>query len=627
MRNVFLLLAINLLIMNVKSYSQESNDNFSIQKDIMVPMRDGVMLATDIYLPAKDGKAINGKFPVIFHRTPYNKNQSDFTAVNLFCSNGYAVVFQDCRGRYKSQGKFTKYVNEPEDGYDAVEWIAKQTWSNGKVGMRGGSYLAHVQASAAKLNPPHLSTIILTVGGTSNSWKHAVRDHGAFCQKQLTWAFSNLRKESDDSVVVKMMQRESVGDWFQALPLKKGLNPLSVSPEMEDYIFEQMSHTDYDAYWKQMGMNWMEYYTQTSDIPMIHVSGWYDNYCQTAADNYMGLSAIKKSPVRLMLGPWMHGTFDKSYSGDVDFGTESTIPEYNLQWHLRWYDHFLKGIKNGVESDPAVKVFVMGTGNGHKDAAGRLFHGGYWLTSSKWPLPETRFTNYYMHQGGLLSMVQPTKDEKPVTYIFDPENPVLTIGGAMASTEPLWIGGAYDQREKPYNGDPKKGHYGSKPPYLPLKARKDVMVYQTEPLENDVQIVGPIVIKLHASSDCYDTDFTGKLIDVYPPSADFPSGFEMNLTDGIIRARYRNSPEKAELMEPGKTYEFTIEPFSTANVFKKGHRIRVDISSSNFPNYDVNPNTGEPLGFNLMSKKAQNSIHHSSETPSYIILPIVELKN
>jgi len=598
-----------------------------LKHEIMVPMRDGIKLATDIYFPEDYNPSKKNKYPVIFHRTPYNKEINSTTTVDLFCKKGYVVIFQDCRGRYKSEGKFTKYVNEPEDGYDAIEWIAKQPWCNGKTGMRGGSYLAHVQASAAKLNPPHLSTIILTIGGISNGWNHAILSHGAFCQKQLTWAFSNLAKETNDSVVKKMMKSEYVGDWFQALPLKRGLNPLSANPEIEDYIFEMLAHPSYDNYWKQMGVNWMEYYQQTSDIPMIHVSGWYDNYCQTAIDNYLGLSAIKKSPVRLMLGPWMHGTFDKSYSGDVDFGVESTMPDYNLEWHLRWYDHFLKGIKNGVENDPPVKVFVMGTGDGHKEANGRLFHGGYWVTSSKWPLPGTQYINYYLRENGLLSPTMPRKSEKPASYIFDPENPVPTIGGAMASTEPLWAGGAYDQREKPYNGDPKKGFYGSIPPYLPLKARKDVMVYQTPILEKDVQVIGPIIVKLHASSDCPDTDFTAKLVDVYPPSNDFPQGFEMNITDGIIRARYRNSPEKPELMEPGKVYEFTIEPFSTANVFKKGHRIRLDISSSNFPNFDVNPNTGDLTGTGNIVRKALNTIYLDEGNASYVILPIAEKTN
>ncbi|WP_373492711.1 CocE/NonD family hydrolase [Aquiflexum sp.] len=597
--------------------------NYSVEKNIMVPTRDGIGLATDIYFPAKGGTKLDGKFPVIFLRTPYNKDPKDVEGIDFYCKNGYIMVFQDCRGRYKSEGKFSKYVNEPNDGYDAVEWIAAQPWSNGKIGMKGGSYGAHVQASAAKLNPPHLSTIMLTVGGTSNGWTHGIRSYGAFTNKQLTWAFSNLAKETEDPIAKERMKNEPVSNWFHVLPLKKGHNPLSADPEIEDYIFEMMDHADYDDYWKQMGFNWVEYYDQTSDIPMIHISGWYDNYCQTAIDNYLGLSAIKKSPIKLLMGPWTHNT-KETMAGDVEFGEDAQNP-VTQDWEKMWFDHFLKGEKNIIEEELPVKIFVMGTGDGHKDKNGRLFHGGFWHTANQWPLPDTKSVNYYLHEDGSLSASKPKENEVPFTFVFDPENPVPTIGGGMASTQPVWTGGAFDQREKPYDGNPNTGFFGSKSPYLPLSARKDVMVYQTEPLENEMQITGPIVVKIHASSDCLDTDFTAKLIDVYPPSEDYPSGYEMNLTDGIMRARYRNSPEKAELMEPGKVYEFTITPFPTANVFKKGHRIRIDISSSNFPNYDVNPNTGEKLGFNKRTVKANNTIYHDIKRPSYVVLPIVAL--
>lgn len=598
--------------------------NYAAEMNVMVPMRDGIELATDIFFPAESGKRLDGKFPVIFQRTPYNKELMESNSIDFYCSNGYIMIFQDCRGRFNSEGIFSKYVNEPEDGYDAIEWIANQPWSNGKTGMQGASYGAHVQASAAKLNPPHLSTIMLTVGGTSNGWRHAIRSYGAFCNKQLTWAFNNLTKETPDPVVRQRMKDESVLDWFQALPLKKGLNPLASDPEIEDYIFEMMEHSDYDEYWKQMGFNWEEYYDQTSDIPMIHISGWYDNYCQTAIDNYSGLSKIKKSPVRLLMGPWIHNT-GLTYAGDVEFGKDAENPA-NQDWQIKWFDHFLKGEQNGIEEEAPVKFFVMGTGDGHKDENGRLFHGGAWHTADRWPLPETEYVNYYLHEGGILSPSEPGGNEASVTYIFDPENPVPTIGGSMASTQPVWSGGAFNQREKPYKGDPDRGFYGSKPPYLPLSARKDVIVYQTEPLKQDLQVIGPVVIKIHASSDCRDTDFTAKLVDVYPPSRDYPGGYDMNITDGIIRARYRKSPEKAELMTPGEVYEFTIIPFPTANLFKKGHRIRLDISSSNFPNYDVNPNTGEKIGFSLRSVRASNTIYHDSAKPSSVILPVVEIQ-
>jgi hypothetical protein len=367
----------------------------------------------------------------------------------------------------------------------------------------------------------------------------------------------------------------------------------------------------------------VEYYGQTADIPMIHVSGWYDAYCETALTNYLGLSQIKRSPVRLLMGPWLHGTTTKTWAGDVEFGPDAAIPDFYAEWHLRWFDHFLKGRENGVEKEPAIKLFIMGTGDGHKDQNGRLYHGGSWRTEADWPLPRTRFTRFYFHADGTLSPRLPGAGVTPTTYTFDPDHPVPTIGAATAAEKPAFAGGAYDQREKEYQGDPETGFFGSRPPYLPLKARPDVVVFQTEPLAEDMEVTGPITAKLWASSTALDTDFTVKLVDVYPPSKDFPSGFDMNITDGIIRARFRNSPETQELMKPGEVYEFTIEPYGTANVFKKGHRIRVDISSSNFPRFDVNPNTGEPLGMSRRKVKADNSIYHDLIRPSHVVLPIL----
>ena len=613
-----------LIHFHVSASEGDSYQDLVCEKSVLIPMRDGIRLATDIYRPAVDGHSVKTSLPLILHRTPYDKNRPGAVeAAKFFCKHGYLVAFQDCRGRFESEGEFTKYVNEPQDGYDTVEWLAKLPYCNGAVGMRGGSYLAHVQAGAAKLNPPHLKTIVVKVGGTSNGWDHAIRNNGAFALKQLTWAFSNIRSETDDPVIKEMFTRERVADWFQRLPLKRGRNPLSVSPNFEDYIFKMMTHSDYDDFWKQMGVNWAEYYEQTSDIPMIHCSGWYDNYCGTAIDNYVGLSKLKRSPVRLLLGPWTHGPFDQTHSGDVEFGPQAAIQSFEYDWHLRWYDCFLKGKRNGVRAEPAVRLFVMGTGDGHKDENERLFHGGYWRMSEQWPLSNTRFTKYYFRADGLLTHEEPSADEPSITYTFDPRHPVPTIGGSMAASKPLWVGGAFDQRERPFDGDPEQGFYGSRPPFLPLKTRHDVVAYQTEPLQQDVEVVGPIEITLHASSNRMDTDFTAKLIDVYPPSSDFPSGFEMNLTDGILRARYRNGPEKQELLTPGTVYRFTIRPFGTANVFKKGHRIRVDISSSNFPRFDVNPNTGEPLGLNRRFLSADNTIYHDAGHASYVVLPIV----
>lgn len=613
---------------SILSFAQEYG--VTLEENLMVPMRDGVKLATDIYRPTIDGKVVDEELPLILQRTPYNKTGTTIVnQANYFVQHGYVVAIQDCRGRYASEGIYVKYEDEPKDGYDTVEWLGENLpYTNGDIGMWGLSYGAHVQACAAKLNPSHLKTIIVNMGGTFNGWDHAVRNHGAFAYKQLTWAMTQVAAETDNPVVKEMLEIDKTIDWFQAdLPFKKGCSPLAIAPNFEAYILEMWTHSDYDDYWKSMGTNWEEYYDVTADIPMIHISGWYDAYCGTAINNYLGLVNIKKSPVRLMVGPWLHGKTEQSYAGKVDFGPDAIISDFYSDFQLRWFDYFLKGIENATATDPAIKLFIMGTGDGHKDENGRLYHGGFWRTEENWPIPRTQFTNYYFHSDGLLSPKMPGANDGPITYTFDPDHPVPTIGGSMAASAPVFTGGAFDQREKEFvPGKLEEGFFGSRPPYLPLKARHDVVVFQTEPLEEDVEVTGPIVVKLFASSTALDTDFTVKLIDVYPYSADFPTGFDMNLTDGILRARYRNSREKQELMKPGEIYEFTIEPFGTANVFKKGHRIRIDISSSNFPRFDVNPNTGEPLGASLRKIKADNSIYTDLIYPSHVILPIIPAK-
>lgn len=598
------------------------------QKNVMIPMRDGVKLATDIYRPAIKGLPVEEKIPIIFQRTPYNKKSERFVnEAKYFVRHGYIVAIQDLRGCYESEGLFIKYMNEPEDGYDSIEWLAKLPYTDGKIGMWGTSYGAHVQANSTKLRPPHLKTIVLNCGGLYNGWEYKIRNHGALeLAQQVGWAFSQILNETDNPLVKDLLEKEKVQDWFAALPLKKGLTPLSIAPNFEDYIFEMMTRSDYDSYWKQMSMNWAEYFEQSADLPMIHITGWYDSYTSGTIKNYLGLAEIKKSPIRLLIGPWTHGGNKLSYAGNVEFGPEAAIPDFSGNWHLRWFDHFLKGIHNGVEGEPVVKIFVMGTGDGHKDKNGRLFHGGYWKTGKSWPLPNTVFTKYFFHADSALNPKSPEPRILPTTYTYDPDHPVPTIGGSFSPQRPLVEAGAYDQREREYKGDPNKGFYGSRPPYLPLKARHDVVVFQTELLPEDMTVIGPIVVKLYASSTAADTDFTAKLIDVYPLSKDYPSGYEMNITDGVIRARYRNSREKQEFMKPGEIYEFVIEPFPTANVFKKGHRIRVDISSSNFPRFDVNPNTGEPLGRERRKMKADNSIYHDSIHPSHVILPVISAK-
>jgi putative CocE/NonD family hydrolase len=342
------------------------------------------------------------------------------------------------------------------------------------------------------------------------------------------------------------------------------------------------------------------------------VGGWYDIFLAGTFENFTELSRLKKSPQRILIGPWTHHGNTRQFAGDVSFGSAAAIADFDSSFHLRWFDHFLKGMANGVESEPPIRLFIMGTGDGHKDAEGRLFHGGEWRTETRWPVQGTRLVPYYLHAGGSLSPATPTEAKSSTTYSFDPNDPVPTIGGGVSAR---LKDGAYNQREDPRFPP-------SKPPYLPLRARADVLVFETEPLAEDVEVTGPITVVLYASSNRTDTDFTAKLLDVYPSSADWPGGFDLNLTDAIIRGRYRATRDHAVMLTPGTIYPFTIEPFPTANVFKKGHRIRVDISSSNFPRFDVNPNTGEPLGKNRRMVTADNTIYHDAAHASYILLPL-----
>jgi putative CocE/NonD family hydrolase len=590
------------------------------EEGIMVPMRDGVRLWTDIYRPARNGVAVTERLPVLLQRTPYVMNEGSLVRqARFFAQHGYVVALQNVRGRYKSEGTFVKYdARGAADAFDTIGWLAKLPYSDGQVGMWGTSYGAHTQAEAAKTNPPALRTLLLNEGGLSNAWDNAVRHGGAFeLGRELTWAWGEVRADAKDEVARKHIDGEKVTDWYSALPFRKGLNPLSIMPEYERYIFDEMTRSDYDEFWRGPGLNWTEYYEQTADIPMLHIGGWYDIWLRTTADNYVNLARMKKSPIRMMIGPWNHGGNGRTSTGEVEFGSESAIREFDTEFQLRWFDHHLKGRQTGAEKDPPVRLFVMGTGDGHKDASGKLFHGGFWRTATAWPLPEARVTPYYFHADGSLSTTAPAagtpKWVASTTYTYDPHHPVPTIGGNVSGR--LKDGG-YDQRERPE-------FYGSRPPYLPLRARHDIVVFQTEPLPEDVAVIGPITVRLFASSTALDTDFTAKLIDVYPPSEDFPRGFDLNLTDGIIRARYRDGRLKQELIKPGQVYEFTIRPFPTANVFKKGHRIRIDISSSNFPRFDVNPNTGEPLGQHRRMIEANNTIYHAPAYPSQVLLPIV----
>ena len=640
-RRDFLALSLNasglLALRGLTAPQQEPGYEVVVTRDRMVPMRDGVRLATDIYHPARNGAAVAERFPVILERTPYDKTaasrsertpetarpKSRAEVAAFFVRRGYVVIYQDCRGRYASEGEFVKYLSDGDDGYDTCAWILAQPWCNGRIGTMGLSYAAHTQGALGSAGAPGVAAMFLDSGGFSNAYQGGIRQGGAFELKQATWAFNQALESPEieaDPERHAAMKAIDLRAWFRRMPWRRGDSPVSLAPEYEDYLFDQWEHGVFDGFWKQPGLYAAGFYDRFPEAAMVHVSSWYDPYPRTATENYIGLSRRKRGPVRLILGPWTHGDRQLTWAGDVDFGPRATLdgnlaPDF-LTLRLRWFDRWLRGIENGVEQEPAVRLFVMGGGTGRKNSAGRLDHGGSWRAERDWPLPDTRWTSFYLHRSGLLAPAVPEESSGFREYIYDPEAPVPTIGGTVTSGQPVMVGGAFDQREGPR-------FFGSREPYRPLAERPDVLVFETPPLEADVEVTGPIVVNLWVSSSAPDTDFTAKLIDVYPPNADYPSGFAMNLTDGILRARYRRSWERPELMVPGTVYQIRIEAFPTSNRFVRGHRIRLDISSSNFPHFDANPNTGEPEGRARSRRPATNRIYLERGRASHAVLPVI----
>jgi uncharacterized protein len=597
---------------------QEKRELFkvSLQKDLRIPMRDGTKLSVDLYLPLKDGKLAEGKHPALVERTPYNKNLQE-TDARWFAARGYVVVLNDVRGRYASEGHWRMLLDDPNDGFDLLQWIGKQPWSSGKVGTIGTSYPGGTQHALACAAPPQLACMI-PVDSVSNAGMAGIRHMGAFELRFMNWAFTigapNAREALENQKLKAALTQngKQMPQHLLNLPVRPGMTPLKHVPEYEAWLVEVMQHGDNDAYWKQPGYSVVDNIDRYADVPVYHVTGWYDSWCRQSTMNWQELSKAKKSPQRLIIGPWTHGSQNKNFAGEIEFPQEAAL-NFN-DWRLRWFDHWLKGVENGVEKEGPVKLFIMGGGDGRKTPSGRLRHGGHWREEKTFPLERSAPTPYYLHADGSLTPKQPTQKTAATTYRFDPENPVPTIGGNLSSVAGLLEAGGFDQRCRINTLFAKD--------QLPLSERRDVLVFQTEPLVDDTEVTGPIVVHLFVSSSALDTDFTAKLIDVYPPNLDYPLGFDLNIGDSIRRMRYRDSLEKAELMKPGEIYKATIELYPTANVFSRGHRIRVDISSSNFPRFDVNPNTGEPLQQHRRMIPADNTVYHNAEWASHVVLPI-----
>jgi putative CocE/NonD family hydrolase len=599
-----------------------------VHREVMIRTRDSMGLATDIYRPAQDGVPLDRPAPVIMERTPYGKAittrreievgmTAPFTRAEVaahFVRHGYVVIYQDCRGRHGSEGEFVKYLAEGADGFDAMSWIARQPWCDGRIGTMGLSYAAHTQLAAACLNPPGLATMILDCGGFANAYTCGIRQGGAFELKQATWAYNQAREAaiaSGDDATARALSAENLREWFAHMPWSEGRSPLRWSPGYETYLLEQWRNEVFGDFWKQAGIYAAGFYDTIPDIPIVLMSGWYDAYVRSTLENFQGLGRSGKRPLQLIMGPFLHGERNATFAGDVEFGPRAPIggnlaPSW-LEFRRQWFDRWLKGVADEAVGEPAVRLFVMGGGSGRKTDAGRLDHGGEWISATGWPPPNSVERSFYLREAGKLSETPPAAATPPLTYDFDPSDPVPTVGGSLTSGEPVFAGGAFDQRE-------------GKRPVLPLSARRDVLSFETEPLQQDLAVVGPVEIRLFVSTDAPDTDFTAKLIDVHPPSDDYPAGFAMILTDGIFRCKFRHSFEAPEAVEAGRILAIRIEPFATANRFKAGHRLRLDISSSNFPKYDVNPNTGEPAGLGRTRRIARNTVYLDRDRPSRLVV-------
>jgi len=595
-------------------------------KDVMISMRDGVQLATDIHRPAGTGASVNTRFPTILLRTPYNKSVRGEAMVRAFVPHGYVLVVQDVRGRYQSEGHWTPLRDDPQDGFDTAQWIGRQPWSNERIGTIGTSYEGATQHALAIGGAPYVQAMIPR-NAMSNFGMYGVRHHGAFELRWLNWVLtlgnaagtSNafpaaLRAATDPAAARALVDLgEQVQSYVRSLPLRAGTTPLKYAPDYEAWLIEAMGHGAYDSFWKDHGASVVDHLAEYKDIPVYHVTGWYDSWGTSVANmNFVELRRSKHSLQRLIVGPWIHSSEQLSYAGEAQFTADAALDLTAFQ--LRWFDHWLKGLDNGVDREAPVRIYVMGGGDAHKTPEGRLFVGGHWRDEQEWPLARTVPTPYYLHAGGKLSLQQPAQ-EPPTAYRFDPSSPVPTLGGNVSSQGKLMFQGAADQRGRT--------NFWLTPDTKPLSARNDIVVFQTEPLSLDTEVTGRLVVRLWAASSARDTDFTVKLIDVYPPNPDYPAGVDLNIADGIVRARFRHNLDHEEFLEPGKAYEFEIEMYPTSLVFQRQHRIRLDVSSSNFPRFDVNPNTGEPLNSNRRLQVAENTIYNDSDHPSQLLLPIV----
>jgi uncharacterized protein len=560
----------------------------SVLRDLVQPMRDGTRLRADVYLP--DGP---GPFPALVERTPYGKDNSPEMQVGappFFARHGYAVVVQDVRGRFASEGRFVPFHDDgwgpTRDGYDTVEWIATQPWCTGQVGTIGGSYAGATQYRLAPTRPPHLRAMYVRES-SADYWAEWVYHGGAFelafmLEWTVRWTYNNLahlaRSDAEYRARKGILERAlaELPSWQRHVPL--GPNPLVEG--LDDWYNDFLAHPEDGPYWRQWSIQSQH---AEIDTPMVHLGGWFDIFLAGTLKNYMGIrakgrTAAARAGQRLVVGPWVHGPWNmaKRVQGEVDFGDEG-VRDYNAI-RLPWFDYWLKGVSNGVLDEPPVQLFVMGENR--------------WRFADAYPWPGTRYVPWYFHAGGGLDQTAPTGAEPADSYLYEFDDPVPTLGGATLNLP----GGAFDQR--------------------PIEGR--CLVYTSAPVERPLTIIGPVTATLHAMSSAPDTDWVVRLTDVHP------DGTSRLLTDGILRARYRESTTSPRPLTPHRVYEFSVDLWATANTFLPGHRIRIAVTSSSFPRFDRNPNTGGSIGGEATGLPALNTVFHDAVRPSHVTLPVIE---
>jgi len=556
------------------------------EMNVAITMRDGVTLRANIFRPAEGGPV-----PALVLRIPYNKDAAQtyvYAHPAWYARHGYAVLVQDSRGRYASEGEFYPLRLDGEDGFDTIEWCAAQPWCDGKVGSYGFSIPGINQLLAAHLRPPALTTAIPAFYPSGMHDGFLYRGGALSLATLAQWAVviaadAAIRKGDMEALAQVVPADQLSGKWHPGTPLKD--TPFFMTPDSLPFIADYLAHPGQDDYWQEWHLPSR---LDSVDIPCLHISGWYDTFIAKTMESYETLSAAAQAEHRLLVGPWYHIPWTQQV-GAIDYGWEAR--NFVDDYQIAWFDAQLKGDRSKLDALPMVRIFVTGANE--------------WRDYDAWPLAGTSSKNWYLHSSGRANSLsgdgslshQAPGEEGADFYIYGPEGPVESLGGHSCCLPDRAPMGPEDQRQVEY--------------------RNDVLVYSSAPLETPLFIAGNVNAVLHAASSAVDTDFTVKLCDVAP------DGTAINITEGIIRARYRESLEREVMLEPNAIYEFTIAAGVACHRFAAGHRVRVEVSSSNFPHFDRNPNNGKPFGEDDELVTASQTVFHDSARPSHIELPVV----